>query len=117
MQPEKQKGSLEDRPSIDQVAAPTKAAAPAAGANKQPLAFLKTQQAPAAALQIDDPKLVQELRAATQDALVSEVILALSDRSLPLHMRDTSAALLRAFRSQDAAARDLAERLQRVNQQ
>jgi hypothetical protein len=110
-QPEKQKGSLDERPSIDQVAAPAKVAAPAAAAgsaSKQPLAFLKTQAAPAAALQIDDPKLVQELRAATHDALVSEVILALSDRSLPLHMRDTSAALLRAFRSQDAAARNLA---------
>lgn len=71
------------------------------------ISFLKQKQAPKS-VQIDDPKLAEELKDSEQDDLVSEVILALNDRSLPLKMRDTSATLLKGFRSQDENARNLA---------
>ena len=99
---------LSERPSIASVKA---APAPASAASNNSMSFLSSSSsssASAKAIQIDDPNLVSELKDSEMDDLVSEVILALNDRSLPLKMRDTSATLLKGFRSQDATARALA---------
>ena len=110
------KKALADLPSIDSAAAVPAAASAAAGGSgggvkpqqHATMAFLNKKAPAQSVIQIDDPALVGELKESEQDDLVSEVILALKDRSLPLHMRDSSATLLKGFRSQDAEARKLA---------
>ncbi len=106
--PQKQKVPLSERPSIDLIPAVVRAPTANTTTVHTPISLL-LRSANQAQARVDDPQLVKELKESALDAVVSEVIRALNDRSLPLKMRDTSATLLKGFRSQDPAARKLAQ--------